>query len=154
MTQKSGVGQRLMAIRGDRTLVAWGSEIGSNKSSWGDYEKERTVVGIDVLIRAQRVQPFDLNWLATGQFEPEGAAPAPTPPEGLDIRVLELAIGDVMLMERATWEQGKRHTPRQIASMVIKMYDYRIKNTVDENKPIAESEPVPTTGGSARVNRR
>nr|VFJ62528.1 MAG: transcriptional regulator [Candidatus Kentron sp. DK] len=62
----TGIGQRLLKIRGDASQQAFARRIGVNKNTVGGYEREERKPDAEVLRRLIELG-FNANWIVTGQ---------------------------------------------------------------------------------------
>ena len=68
--RKREIGQRLREARGNASLLTFSAQVGSNKTSWANYESGKQAPDLHLLIRVQALTGISLDWLATGEGKP------------------------------------------------------------------------------------
>lgn len=123
---KVGWGQRLKETRekaGERNKTTFPYEVGSNRTSWPNFEEELVPPPLDVLIRLKSRTGISLDWLATGE-------PAVETP--LDLDLLRQVI-------QAIEEETPEIDAASKARLISRLYNDGIK----AHSLGIEAQPVP-----------
>ncbi len=107
------------------------SHLGRGKSSVFEYEKEDRVPDIEFLRRLRDYTGVSIDWLITGAGPQTG---------GLDRSALSTAVTAAMKIVESARAQGKAHTPQDVVTFIVDIYESVIKESLDKDIPSTDSE--------------
>ena len=114
----SGVGQRLVKLRGSRSQAEFATMLGVHKGTYGFWEREEREIGADALATICRLG-WNANWLLTGEGPEQLVDLATSQALGIDLDSLQDAI---QVVEEGLTTHRRMMRPAQKAELINEVY--------------------------------